>query len=526
MSDTRQQRRGEATRLDSHLLKVGGVCLLADIAVNLDVTVVTVAQRTLVTEFDSTQAIVAWTVAGYLLAMATTIPLAGWAADRLGTKRLFIGSVLVFTIGSLLCALASNIPMLVAFRVVQGLGGGMLMPVVITIVRLEAGPHRMGRLMALLGIPIVLAPVAGPIVGGWIIESFNWSWIFLVNIPVGLLTILLAAMVLRADQPNPSEAFDVIGLLLLAPGLAMLLYSMSLLPEWGNVAKWQIWVPLAVGLVMVIAFALRALFGTVHPLLDLRLFTNSPVALANLTTFVFITAVFGVAVLLPSYFQQVMGDTPTQSGLRLIPQSLGVMLTMPIAGWIMDKTGPGRVVLVGIAVTAVGMGTLVYAASSDGADPAALLIGLVIMGMGMGCTTMPLSAAAVQSLAPRQVAHGATLNSVGRVVAPSVGAALMSVILTAQFHRGQYSTATSSPHSADREVANGVSEAWTLRPNTGHPRLVDHLIGFWHRGSPASPELSQLSQPYVVVFMTALALLIVSLFPAALLPRRSPEGSV
>jgi len=180
--------------LDARLLRIAGVCVLASVMAILDATVVSVAQRTFIAQFETTQAVVAWTMTGYTLALATVIPLTGWAADRFGTKRLFMGSVLFFTLGSLLCAMAPTITLLVAFRVVQGLGGGMLMPLTFTILTREAGPKRLGRLMAVLGIPMLLGPIGGPILGGWLIDTYAWEWIFLINLPIGLLALVLAAV--------------------------------------------------------------------------------------------------------------------------------------------------------------------------------------------------------------------------------------------------------------------------------------------------------------------------------------------
>ena len=173
-------------KLDARLLRISGVCILATVMAILDVTVVTVAQRTFIDQFGSTQAVVAWTMTGYTLALATVIPLTGWAADRFGTKRLFMGSVLAFTLGSLLCAIASSILQLIIFRVVQGVGGGMLLPLGFMIMTREAGPARLGRLMSILSIPMLLAPIAGPILGGWLIDTSSWRWIFLINLPFGL----------------------------------------------------------------------------------------------------------------------------------------------------------------------------------------------------------------------------------------------------------------------------------------------------------------------------------------------------
>ncbi len=199
-------------KLDAALFRIAGVCVLALVMVNLDITVISVAQRTFISAFHSTQAIVAWTTSGYSLALATVIPLAGWAADRFGTKRLFMGSVLAFAFGSLLCANAPNIASLIAFRMVQGLGGGMLMPLAFTIMTHAAGPQRLGRLMAVLGIPTLLGPIGGPVLGGWLIDTHSWQWIFWINVPIGLTAFVLADIVFRQitrrrRKPSTSSAW-------------------------------------------------------------------------------------------------------------------------------------------------------------------------------------------------------------------------------------------------------------------------------------------------------------------------------
>src|SRR6201996_4580675 len=176
-------------QLDAGLLRVSGVCILATVMAIVDVTVVSVAQRTFIADFNSSQAVVAWTMTGYTLSLATVIPLTGWAADRFGTKRLFMATVMAFALSSVLCAVASSILQLIVFRVIQGIGGGMLLPLGFMIMTREAGPGRLGRLMSIMSIPMLLAPIAGPILGGWLIATSSWRWIFLINLPVGLITI-------------------------------------------------------------------------------------------------------------------------------------------------------------------------------------------------------------------------------------------------------------------------------------------------------------------------------------------------
>ncbi len=209
---------GSDGRLDGRVMIVAGVVVLGAVMSILDITVVAVAQRTFQETFDKTQAQVAWTSTAYTLALAMVIPLTGWAADRFGTKRLYILAIVLFTAGSALCSTATSLEMLVAFRVLQGLGGGMLMPLGMTILTREAGPARLGRVMAILGVPMLLGPIFGPILGGWLIDVASWHWIFLINVPIGIVAAIYAFLVLDKDVVEPSESFDFVGMLLLSPG--------------------------------------------------------------------------------------------------------------------------------------------------------------------------------------------------------------------------------------------------------------------------------------------------------------------
>jgi len=183
-------------RIDGAVLKIAGVVVLGAIMSILDITVVSVALPTFQSEFHASYAEVAWTMTGYTLALATVIPITGWAADRFGTKRLYMAALVLFTLGSGLCATADTIGQLIGFRVLQGLGGGMLMPLGMTIMTRAAGPDRIGRLMAILGIPMLLGPIGGPILGGWLIDTASWHWVFLINVPVGAVALVYAAFAL------------------------------------------------------------------------------------------------------------------------------------------------------------------------------------------------------------------------------------------------------------------------------------------------------------------------------------------
>jgi len=492
--------------LDAGLLRIAGVCILASVMAILDATVVSVAQRTFIVEFGSTQAVVAWTITGYTLGQATVIPLAGWASDRFGTKRLFLGAALWFTLASLLCSMASNITELIAFRIIQGLGGGILVPLTLIILTREAGPRRLGRLMAVLGIPLLLGPMCGPVLGGWLIGAYGWQWIFRINLPLGVIVLILAALLFPRDRPRPSETFDFVGMLLLSPGLATLLFGISSVPRRGTFTDIHVWIPALIGVTLITAFVLHAVNRAGHPLIDLRLFNNRVVTFANSAMFVFSVGFFGAVLVIPSYLQQVLHQTPLQSGLQLIPQGLGAMLTMPLAGTLMDKRGPRNVLLVGITLISTGLTVFAYGAWKQADYVPVLLVGLVVTGIGLGCTLTPLSGAAVQTLAPNEVARGSTLLSVNQHVATSVGAALMSVILTSQFNRSE------SIATAERlGILRG--KHGPLAPSH-HAVSPDFTIRLMH----------DLAHAYLLVIVVAIVVVALTLVPVAFLPNKPPPA--
>src|ERR1700761_5259556 len=194
--------------LDRETLIVAGVVMLGAVMSILDTTVVNVAIDHLAVAFNSSLTTIQWVITGYTLALAAVIPATGWAADRFGTKRLYLTSLVLFTIGSAASGLAWSAESLIVFRVLQGLGGGMIMPAVMTITTKKAGPHRMGRIMGVLGVPMLVAPIIGPILGGWLVDDASWRWIFFINLPIGILAFFSALAVLDPDEPQPTHQLD------------------------------------------------------------------------------------------------------------------------------------------------------------------------------------------------------------------------------------------------------------------------------------------------------------------------------
>lgn len=488
----------EPRPIDGAVLKVAAVVILGAIMSILDITVVHVALPTFESEFGASYATVAWSVTAYTLALATVIPLAGWAADRFGTKRLYILALTLFVLGSALCAAAWDITSLVGFRVIQGLGGGMLMPLGMTILTRAAGPDRIGRLMAIMGIPMLLGPISGPILGGWLIDSFTWHWIFLINVPIGALALLLAWRLLPRDEPSNREPFDFVGMMLLSPGLAAFLYGVSSIPGEGTVLAPKIVLTSSIGLLLIIAFVFHA-FRPEHPLIDLRLFKNSRLTIAVLAMFMFAIAFFGAGLLFPAYFLQVRGETTLMTGLLIAPQGIGAMLTMPIAGTLADRIPVGRIVPFGIAGIAAGFVPFTQVTAET---PYPVLLGsLFVMGLGMGATMMPLMTSALKTLKNEQVARGSTLVNIVQQVSASIGAALMSMLLTNAM--------------TDSETA-GAAIAATMDPSFA-AEIPDPVI---------SQGLADAAAAFGSTFWVSLGLVLVALVPALMLPRKREESAL
>ncbi len=492
--------------LDRRVLMVAGVVVLGAIMSILDMTIVGVAQNTFQSQWHATPATVAWTMTGYTLALAAVIPVTGWAADRFGTKRLYIASVTMFVIGSALCASAGGITELIIYRVIQGLGGGMLMPLGMMILTRAAGPERIGRVMAVLGIPMLLGPIAGPILGGWLIESYSWHWIFLINLPIGVIAVIYASLVLDKDETSRSESFDVVGFLLLSPGLALFLFGISSIPEsqqeHGTMFTPRVLITAVVGALLIIAFVFWALRAKLA-LLDLRLFKNRNMTVAMITFTCFAIAFFGSMLLYSQYFIGVRGESTLMAGLLLAPQGLGAMVTMPVAGALTDKMGPGKFVMTGLVLIVIGQ----VAFTIVGVDTSYWLIcgALFVQGLGMGMTMMPTMSAAIRTLEPHSISRGSTLTNIVQQIAASIGTAVFSVIFTNQLKDAGTGAAAFMANSSPAARQGVLAEKFHGDVAAYHGFLDQYLPSAAHA--------------FGHTFVVASVLVAVCLIPAFFLPR-------
>jgi EmrB/QacA subfamily drug resistance transporter len=419
-------RASGSAGLDRALLAVSAVVVLGSIMSILDTTIVNIAINHLSTDFNAPLPTIQWVSTGYLLALATVIPLTGWAADRFGTKRLYMTSLVLFLAGSALSGMAWSAHSLIGFRVLQGLGGGMIMPAGMTILTQAAGPQRVGRVMSVVGAPMLLGPILGPVLGGWLVDDVSWRWIFYVNIPIGAVALAMAYRILKPDRPQPRHRLDLLGLLLLSPGLAALVYGLAETGSHGSFSGPKAVLPTIVGALLIAAFVRHAL-RTEDPLIDVRLFKRRTPAVAGASMAMFAAAFFGAMLLLPLYYQIVRGDSALDAGLLLAPQGIGAMVTMPIAGRLTDHTGAGRIVLVGLAL--VTLGTIPFAFIGAGTSYWLLGAALFVRGMGMGATMMPAMAAAYQTLTREAIARATTALNIVQRVGGAIGTAALAVIL-------------------------------------------------------------------------------------------------
>lgn len=403
--------------------------VLASLMSILDTTVVNVAIAAIAADFGSSLNTIQWTITGYTLALALVIPLTGWAADRFGTKRLYLTTLSIFLIGSMLCGLAWSAESLIAFRVLQGVGGGMLMPAGMTILTHAAGPERVGRVMSVLGIPMLLGPILGPVLGGWLVESFSWRWVFFINIPIGLVALTMCWRYMEFDRPQPHAPLDWIGFALLIPGLAAVIFGIAQINavEGVTIASPRVLIPVAVGFGALWLFTHHSLRAK-YALIDLRLFKDRIFGACTGTLFLGLVAVFGGLLLLPLYLQTVRGESPSSTGLLLAPQGLGAVIALPIAGWLADRVPIGRIVPVGLALIAVSFWALTDLTPTTGYFYFAASV--FVMGAGMGVTMVPMFSGAMRTLTKPQVARASTSINIVQQSGAAIGTVVLSIVLS------------------------------------------------------------------------------------------------
>lgn len=393
----------------------------------LDGTAVNVALPMLVTDFRTTLPTLQWIVTGYTLAQAAVIPLAGWLSDRYGAKRIFLTSVILFTIGSVLCSTAQNVDMLILFRVLQGLGGGFVLPVAMAYVYRISPPDRVGAIMGMMGIPILFAPAIGPVLGGWLVQYASWRWIFLLNLPVGIIGIVVGVLGLPEVQRQAVAALDRMGGILGPLAFAALSYGVSEgATSWTSTNTIG---GLAVGVVALVAFIAVELRAQ-NPLLELRVFKSFDFSVAIVAQWVGQTALFGSLFLVPLFLQQVRGLGAFDTGLAILPQAIAAGIMMPIGGMLFDRIGARPLVVGGLGL--VGVATYLLGQVGVHTQAGDLILPLALAGAGMGLMMMPLNTHLINAAPRALVSRVTSLTNALQQVVNGLTIAGLSTILTSR----------------------------------------------------------------------------------------------
>jgi EmrB/QacA subfamily drug resistance transporter len=409
-----------------HVWVVCGVVILGMIMSILDTTIVNVALHTLSHDLDSPLAQVQWVITGYLLSLAAVIPVTGWAARRFGAKQVYMTSLVLFTAGSAACGLSNSTTSLVLFRILQGAGGGMIMPVAMMIMAQVAGPQRMGRVMGFVSMPAMIAPILGPVVGGLILENLHWSWIFFVNVPIGVIAFALGWRMLPHTDSGAAGRLDVLGLAMLPAGFAALIYGVSELGSGAALGSGEVILPSAAGVVLIVLFCLHAL-RIENPLLDIRMYANRVFAGAAFTNFGLGAALFGAMILVPLYYQEVRGQSVVNTGLLTGPQGIGALIAMPLASRLTQRFGGGRVALCGVSLLCIS--TLPFTFIGADTSIVAISLVLVVRGLSIGLCFMPAMSAAFSAMRPEQVSDATPQINALQRTGGAIGTAVLAVVL-------------------------------------------------------------------------------------------------
>jgi EmrB/QacA subfamily drug resistance transporter len=478
-------RVGIRDAFDPRMIAVASVTMMGAFMSMLDMNIVNIALPTLLKDFRTSLPNVQWVSTSYTLALAVVVPLTRWAADRFGTKRVWLASVTLFTIGSLMCGLAWSLPSLVVARVIQGIGGGMILPTGQTILAREAGPNRLGRVMTVVAVPQFLAPILGVVAGGLILAAFSWRWLFFINVPIGIVAVLRGRRILEPGDVGNTRRLDVFGMFLLSPGLGLMVYGIA---EFGNVGELTSVVTSTFfgGAALLALFVMHSL-RIEQPLLNLRLLRNRSLAGATTVVLLFGSGLQAAIILFQLYFQLGRGFSPLHTALLFAPGALGAMIALPKGGTIMDRHGARGVVPIGILIMCIS----VLPFTQVGPQTSVLLLsGLwFVRGIGTGVVGTPATAAAYSTLKREDIPGATTINNISGRVGSSFAVAIVAVLL-------QRRLGEAIPHAS-------VATLSTLSPV--------------QRASDAVA----ISHSFHEVFWISIVLVALAIIPSQVLPKRS-----
>ncbi len=427
MSAAAAPAAADATGRVPHKALITVSIMLATVMQVLDTTIANVALPSMQGGLSAAQDQITWVLTSYIVASAIMTPVTGWLSDRFGLRELFIGSVAGFTVASMLCGLATSLEQMIVFRVLQGVFGAALVPLSQTTLLNINTKEEHGRAMAIWGAGIMVGPIIGPTLGGWLTESFGWRWVFYVNLPVGLLA--LAGMIAFLPKaPQRRRRFDVFGFAMLALAIG----ALQLVLDRGEQVGWldspEIWIELALIVSGLWAFVLHVT-GREGAFIDPRMFRDKNLVTALGMIFMVGVILLAGLALLPPMLQNIMGYPVITTGLVMAPRGVGTMISMLVVGRLIGKVDARLLIFAGLSLTALSLWQMT--GFSPQMDWTPVVVSGVVQGLGLGLVFVPLSTMAFATLEPRFRADAAALFSLLRNIGSSVG---ISVVATELAH--------------------------------------------------------------------------------------------
>lgn len=420
----KNEKAPELEPIPKSIMNIAWILVLGAVMPLLDSTMVNIAINHLSKDFSTGLDLIQWVITGYVLAIAISVPLVGWMVQRFNGKWLMIGANVLFLSASVASGLSWSIQSLIVFRIIQGCGAGFIMTLVTTLCVEIAGRDRMGRLMSTIGIPTVLGPILGPVIGAVIVQFLSWRYIFLINIPIGILAIALMILKLPNFTPaNPKARFDFMGIILLGASSAALIYGITKAAKNATFNNSTTIGYVAAGVAILAIYMIYAALKKEHAILPLHLFKLKHFSAVMVGLFLAGIATNGPMLLLPLFFQNIKGFSVLNTGLILIPQGIGMLVARPLIGRLTDKLGARNVVLVSLALAIVG--TIPFVFFNEASSIIAVSIVLFVRGMGIGGVTIPMMTDAYTGMVKQEIAQA----SVGTRLVQNIGGAFGSAVL-------------------------------------------------------------------------------------------------
>lgn len=496
-------------------LQILTVLMIGAFVTILNQTLDNVAIPHMMQDFNVSASTIQWIVTGYMLTNGVLIPITAYLMESIGSRKLVLMSMTSFSIGSLICTLSPTFPVFMTGRIIQGIGAGILMPLLTNVFLSIFPPHQRGKAMGTMGIVMVFAPAIGPTLGGWVVQTYSWRLLFSGLIPIALLDLFLAFIWMKDVLKLSYPTFDAPGAVLSTIGLGSLLYGIS---EAGNQgwSSMEVITFLSVGILAIVFFIRREL--TIDkPLLELRVYKYNIFTLTILISAVVTTVMYAAMMLLPIYLQNIRGFTPLQSGFLLLPGALLMGIIGPIAGAIFDRIGLRPLAVVGLLIAAAATWEFSKLTSATMYDD--ILKIYTIRSLGIAFIMMPLMTAGLNQLPRHLNSHGTAMVNTMRQVSGSFGTAVLVTIMSTRstIHLADYSNVITSANQGFLSHISAFAQGFAVPVQASHTFAIQELFGL----AAQQATIEGIDDSFVVAAILALVGLIPALFIGKVIPPKS-----